>query len=118
MKFKVDENLPLQCASCLRDAGHDAETAGSEKLSGANDAQLFERCQTESRVLITLDLDFANVYAYPPGSSAGIVVLRPGVPDTQTILSLLKRLIPVMVRKAPQRQLWIVEPDRIRYRED
>ncbi len=118
MKFKVDENLPLECATYLRDAGYDAETAGSEKLSGANDAQLFERCQAESRVLITLDLDFANVYAYPPGSSAGIVVLRPRVQDTQTVLSLLKRLIPVMAKKTPQRQSWIVEPDRIRYREN
>ena len=118
MKFKVDENLPLECATYLRDAGYDAETAGSEKLSGANDAQLFERCQAESRVLITLDLDFANVYTYPPGSSAGIVVLRPRVQDTQTVHSLLKRLIPVMAKKTPQRQLWIVEPDRIRYRED
>jgi len=102
LKFKVDENLPLEFASCLRDAGYDAETAGSEELSGANDAKLFERCQAESRVLITLDLDFANVYAYPPHSSAGIVVLRPRVQDTQTILSLLERLIPVMVKKAPQ----------------
>lgn len=118
MKFKVDENLPLECASCLRDAGYDAEKAASERLSGANDAQLFERCQAESRVLITLDLDFANVYAYPPGSCAGIVVLRPRVQDTQTILYLLKRLIPVMAKKAPQRQLGIVEPDRIRYRGD
>jgi predicted nuclease of predicted toxin-antitoxin system len=118
LKFKVDENLPLECASCLRDAGHDAETAESEKLSGANDAQLFEHCRAESRVLVTLDLDFANVYVYPPGSSPGIVVLRPRVQDTKTILSLLKRLIPLIAKKSPERQLWIVEPDRIRYRED
>jgi len=118
LKFKVDENLPLECAACLRDAGYDTETAGSEKLSGANDARLFERCQAESRILVTLDLDFANVYAYPPGSSAGIVVLRPRTQDTRTILSLLKRLIVVMAERPPQRQLWIVEPGRIRYRED
>jgi predicted nuclease of predicted toxin-antitoxin system len=118
LKFKVDENLPLECASCLRDADYDAETVASEKLSGANDAQLFERCQAENRVLITLDLDFANVHVYPPGSSAGIVVLRPRVQDTRTILSLLKRAIGVMSKKPPQQQLWIVEPDRIRYRGD
>ncbi|MGB2676989.1 MAG: DUF5615 family PIN-like protein [Candidatus Acidiferrum sp.] len=118
MKFKVDENLPLECASCLRDAGYDAETAGWEKLSGADDAQLFESCQAEGRILITLDLDFANVYAYPPSSSAGIVVLRPRRQDTRTIVSLLKRMLAVMAEKPPQRQLWIVEPDRIRYRGD
>ncbi len=118
MKFKVDENLPVECAACLRDAGHDAETAGSEKLSGANDSQLLERCQAESRILITLDLDFANVRAYPPSSLAGIVVLRPRVQDRKTILSLLKRMIAAMTEKLPQQQLWIVEPGRIRYRDD
>jgi predicted nuclease of predicted toxin-antitoxin system len=118
LKFKVDENLPLECASCLRDAGYDAKTVSAEKLSGANDSQLFERCQAESRILITLDLDFADLYAYPPSSSAGIVVLRPRAQDTRTILSLLKRMIVVMAEKTPQRQLWIVEPDRIRFRND
>jgi predicted nuclease of predicted toxin-antitoxin system len=118
LKFKIDENLPVECASGLRDAGYDAETVGSEKLSGANDSQLFERCQAESRKLVTLDLDFANVHAYPPGSSAGIVVLRPRVQDIRTILSLLRRVIAVMAEKPPQKQLWIVEPGRIRYRED
>jgi len=118
LKFKVDENLPVECASCLRDAGYDAETADSEKLSGANDSKLFEMCQAESRILITLDLDFANVRAYPPGTSVGIVVLRPRVQDTRTILSLLKRVIVVMAAKLPRRQLWIVEPGRIRYREE
>jgi len=40
--------------------------------SGADDSMLFERCRTEGRVLVTLDLDFANVQAYPPGSILGL----------------------------------------------
>ncbi len=118
MKFKVDENMPVECASCLRDAGYDAETVGSEKLSGVSDSQLFDRCQAESRILVTLDLDFANVHAYPPGSSAGIAVLRPRMQDRQTILSLLRRMIAVMADRSPHQQLWIVEPGRIRYHEE
>src|ERR1700686_4801546 len=35
-----------------------------EKLSGVSDSVLSERCCTEESVLMTLDLDFANVQAY------------------------------------------------------
>jgi hypothetical protein len=31
---------------------------------------------------------------------------------------MLRRLIHVLREKSPERQLWIVEPDRIRFRED
>ena len=68
MKFKADENLPTEYTSILRGAGFEADTISDEKLSGASDSVLSERCRTEDRVLMTLDLDFANVQAYPPKS--------------------------------------------------
>jgi hypothetical protein len=39
-------------------------------------------------------------------------------PKTSQRLSLLKRLVPVLLQLSPRHQLWIVEPDRIRYREE
>jgi predicted nuclease of predicted toxin-antitoxin system len=93
LKFKVDENLPAECAEFLQGAGYDAETVGSEALSGSEDALLFDHCKIEERVIITLDLDFANVRVYPPRSHPGIIVLRPPKQDKQTLLSLLRRLL-------------------------
>jgi predicted nuclease of predicted toxin-antitoxin system len=118
LKFKIDENLPAECALLFREAGFEAATVADQKLSGADDSVLFDRCSAESRVLITLDLDFANVQAYPPGSHSGIVVLRSSSQDKPMLMSVLKRLLPILTRRSPERQLWIVEPDRIRYRED
>lgn len=117
MKFKIDENLPVECASLLRGVGFDATTVGDEKLSGAHDSEIFDHCRAESRVLLTLDLDFANVQTYPPGSHLGIVVFRSRSQDKTVLLSLTKRLLMVLAKRSPERQLWIVEPDRIRYRE-
>ena len=117
MKFKIDENLPAECASLFREAGFEAATVADERLSGADDAAIFDRCRAEDRVLITLDLDFANVQTYPPGSHSGVVVLRSGSRDKPLLISVLKRLLPILTRRSPERQLWIVEPDRIRYRE-
>jgi predicted nuclease of predicted toxin-antitoxin system len=120
LKFKVDENLPTEHAAMLRDAGHEADTVADQKLTGSDDSALFERCQAEGRILLTLDLDldFGNVQAYPPRSHSGVVVFRSNTQDKPTLIALLKRLLPVFKNRSPKQQLWIVEHDRIRYRED
>jgi uncharacterized protein DUF5615 len=35
MKFKIDENLPIEAAALLREAGHDALTVHDQNLRGA-----------------------------------------------------------------------------------
>ena len=35
-----------------------------------------------------------------------------------TFVALLKRLVPVLLQLSPKHLIWIVEPDRIRYREE
>ena len=116
MKFKIDENLPAEFAEILRVAGLEAATVADENLSGA-DSALLERCRAETRVLMTLDLDFANVQAHPVGTHAGILVFRSKSQDKLTLISVLKRTVPVLKRRPPEGQLWIDQPDRIRYRE-
>jgi predicted nuclease of predicted toxin-antitoxin system len=107
LKFKVDENLPTEYAPILREAGFEADTVSDEKLSGADDSVLSERCRAEDRVLMTLDLDFANVQAYPPKSHPGIVVFRSKSQDKPTLVALLKRLVPALLQFSPKHQLWI-----------
>jgi len=92
LKFKIDENLPTEYASILRGAGFEADSVSDEKLSGASDSVLSERCRTEDRVLMTLDLDFANVPACPAKPHPGIVVFRSKSQDRPTLFALLKRL--------------------------
>lgn len=62
----MDENLPAEIADMLRQAGHDAETVFDQDLSGCADSKIILMCASERRVLITLDIGFANVRAYPP----------------------------------------------------
>ena len=60
MKFKIDENLPIEFAELLQNEGYGASTIYSENLKGAKDPTVIAVCQQEQRVLITLDLDFAG----------------------------------------------------------
>jgi len=117
LRFKIDENLPLEFAPLLREAGFEAATVAEEALCGAPDSTLLSRCRAESRVLVSLDLDFADIQAHPPATHSGIVVFRTRSQDKLTLISLLKRLLIVLRRRSPEGQLWIVQPDRIRYRE-
>ena len=60
MKFKVDENLPIEVAELFNQAGYEAETVHDENLVGEVDQKLAETCQLERRAIITLDMDFAD----------------------------------------------------------
>ncbi len=96
MKFKTYENLTIEAATTLREAGFEAETVQDESLSGAADEILADHARSEARVLVTLDLDFANIQAYPPDRHAGIIVLRLNGQDKAAVLALLRRVIPVL----------------------
>lgn len=116
MRFKVDENLPCECAQQLRKLGFDADTVEEEKLSGAEDTIVAATCRAEGRILITLDLDFANIRAYPPDAHPGIIVIRTKAQDKLTLLAVFHRVLPVIANQSPEEQLWIVEMDRVRIR--
>ena len=116
MKLKIDENLPADCAILLRDAGFEADTVADERLQGADDAVIASRARVEDRVLVTLDLDFGNVRAYPPLQHSGIIVLRPRMQDKRAVLALMQRIVLALTNRTPSGELWIVEPDRIRFR--
>ncbi len=55
MNFKIDENLPSHCAEILIEKGYNAETVIQECLQGCSDQTLIEVCQSENRILITLE---------------------------------------------------------------
>jgi predicted nuclease of predicted toxin-antitoxin system len=116
MRAKLDENLPLEAAALLRTAGWDCDTVPDEGLAGADDPIVAARCQVESRVLFTLDLDFADIRAYPPSEYVGIVVLRPVEPSRRQALELVSRVLPVLSAEWIEHRLWIVEPARVRIR--
>jgi predicted nuclease of predicted toxin-antitoxin system len=117
MRGKVDENMPIESAGVLRAAGWNCETVFDEALVGAEDPDVGARCQAEGRVLFTLDMDFADIRAYPPSAHIGIVVFRPVKPSRDSVLALLRQLIPVLKATWAEHRLWIVEPGRVRIRD-
>jgi predicted nuclease of predicted toxin-antitoxin system len=87
VKFKIGENLPAEAAETLSQSGFVADTVADENLSGSDDETVVARSRSEKRILMTLDLDFANIRAYPPGEHSGIIVLRLKRQDKATAMS-------------------------------
>ena len=106
MKFKLDENFGSPTISLFRQSGHDAQTVRDEGLAGCSDDQLFQVCVRESRCLVTLDLDFADVVRFPPHLSAGIAVLRlPKNPSLRLLERLVSELLKAMAIESLERRL-------------
>ena len=116
-RFKLDENLPIDAKALLRDHGFDVETALAEGLGGGADRVILDACRTEGRVLVTLDLDFADIRGYPPADHRGIWVLRPLQQSVQGIVALIQGAVKLLATEKPEGRLWVVERDRIRIRE-
>jgi predicted nuclease of predicted toxin-antitoxin system len=60
----------------LTSVGHDVDTITDEGLIGAPDREVVAAATAAGRILISLDRGLGDIRAYPPGSHAGIVVLR------------------------------------------
>ncbi|MFO1265464.1 MAG: DUF5615 family PIN-like protein [Rubrivivax sp.] len=117
MKFKLDENLSPSLADLFTAAGHDAHSIVAQGLGGAPDPAVLTRCTQESRVLVTFDLDFANIQAYPPGAHAGILVLRLSSQAHAVAAAALGRALNLLPGERLMGALWIVEDTRIRIHE-
>lgn len=77
MKFKLDENLPVELVTDLRGLGHDADTVTDEGLRGAADPAGVDAAMIADRILFPLDQGIANLQRYPIHRHAGVVLFRP-----------------------------------------
>ena len=116
MRFKIDENLHVDAAEFLRQQGYDAMTVGEQGLSGQADYVIAQVCQHEKRVLITLDLDFADMRRYPSNQYSGLVVLRLTDQSRPSVLRTLARILPLFQAEKLIGQLWIVDDNKLRIR--
>jgi predicted nuclease of predicted toxin-antitoxin system len=116
MRFKIDENLPQDSAEILIRASHDALTVNDQAMGGGADSKLAQVCKSEGRALITLDLDFANIWRYPPAEYSGLIVLRPTIQAKSHVLRLLRSAVDRLASEHLPGTLWIVDDAGIRIR--
>lgn len=116
MKFKIDENLPIECTKLFKKLGYQADTVYDEKLNGSPDSTIYSVCIDEKKVLVTLDMDFSNIRLYPPDSHNGIIVLRLANQSKLKILNKINQILPILRQEQLAGHIWIIEEKKIRIR--
>jgi predicted nuclease of predicted toxin-antitoxin system len=108
MRLLLDESIPIEAASRLRDAGHSVATAAGRNLEGAGDAVILAACRREGRTFLTLDTAFART---APAAGPRIVALDVAPGHPQAVLDVLNRLLPLLDRPQPPEGTWVARPN-------
>jgi predicted nuclease of predicted toxin-antitoxin system len=87
-----------------------------EQLGGCKDPVVVQAATDDHRIVITLDRGVGDIRSFPPGSHAGVVVLRPVSQDPASILTLVDRLLGAHELDEFSGCVAIVEPQRVRVR--
>ena len=116
MNIKLDENLSRHLKERLLPLGHNASTAFEEGLLGKVDVEVGAAAKGEDRIVFTLDLDFADLRKFPPGSHPGIVLFRPRSMGPSAVNEFVLKFVQETDLTSLARCLVIVEPHRIRLR--
>ena len=114
--FLVDENTSRTLVSALLTAGYLAEHVYSAGLQGHLDAEVYAYAQIHQQIIISIDLDFANIVQFPP-PHFGIIILR--LPNKMTTADLIQEVLNGLNTLDGQdlaNALIIIEPGRLRVR--
>lgn len=116
MLIKVDEDLPGVLARLLCSHGHDAATVIEQGMSGWEDADVWAAIQAERRFLVTADKGFADIRLYPPGTHAGILLLRPNEDGIRPLVVLLESVLAIHNLADLAEMITVASPQGIRVR--
>jgi len=93
MHIKVDEDLPSNVVHRLRERGHTASGVVEQGMGGWKDPDLWQVVQDHRFFLVTGDKGFGDIRSYPPGTHAGILLLRPDEDGIRPLVELLESVL-------------------------
>ncbi len=93
MQICANENIPEDCVTELRRAGHDVLWI-REAAPGSSDARVLDRAISENRILITFDKDFGDlVFRERAKAPPGIILFRIAQNSSTALATKMKAII-------------------------
>jgi predicted nuclease of predicted toxin-antitoxin system len=93
MKFLADMGISLRTINWLRDLGYDVFHLRDKGLQRLPDDEILDLARTEGRIVLTVDLDFAQLLAVSQKALPSVILFRLGNENYDEIN---KRLIEVL----------------------
>jgi predicted nuclease of predicted toxin-antitoxin system len=117
VRFFLDESLPPRLCGALQALGFECESVAATDLAGATDEAVYGRAQELSAVLLTLDLDFADVRRFPGETPIIVLRLHSRMTSRQIVEFATIRLVRYRSQvEELQNAIMILEPRRVRIR--
>lgn len=85
-------------------------------MGGWRDPDLWQAVQNEKRFLITADKEFADIRLFPPGTHAGVLLLRPDEDGIRPLIDLIQSIMDAYKLEDLQNTVTVATPRNIRIR--
>jgi predicted nuclease of predicted toxin-antitoxin system len=115
-QVKVDEDLPSAVVAMLHAKGYEAVGVLQQGMQGWKDPELWQAVQSEGRFLVTADKGFADARTHPPGSHAGVLLLRPDEQGIRPLIRLMEEVLAQYTLDHLAGAIAVVTPRGIRVR--
>lgn len=116
MRFLADMGVARSVVRWLRENEHEAIHLLDEGLERLDDREIFAKASREGRVLLTFDLDFAEIVTASGGNAVSVILFRLRRPRVQNVVQRLARRIRELGPEIDRGAVVIVEEARMRVR--
>lgn len=118
MSLLLDECTPRLYLELLREWGYEANLVREFLEAGDPDTEILLLAQRLDAVVLSVDMDFADITRFPPHNYAGIIVIRDEQQKRELVKQQLKQALHDLYRDALRGALVIVTAEKYRVRGD
>ncbi len=93
LSFFADENISSDLIKWIREKGYNVSGVKEEKMCGATDIDIIQKCFSSNEIILTHDNDFGKIIFTKPVSFYSIIYLRPGHFDAAFHIPTLKSVL-------------------------
>lgn len=116
MRFLADMGVAMRIVEWLRTQGHDVRHLREEGLQRMPDTDIFFKAATESRILLTFDLDFGEILALSGERKVSVVLFRLHNSRTSHVIERLKLALAQSTTILESGSIMVIEENRVRTR--
>lgn len=116
MRILADACVDVRVAEWLRATGHDVRHLREEGLHHLPDGEVFDQAIAEDRVLLTFDLDFAEIAAHSHGREVRVLLMRLRNPRAAHVVERLAAVLYSCESALSRSVVVIIEESRYRIR--
>ncbi len=116
MRFLADMGISPATVAWLNQQGHDAKHLVERRLHKLSDREVFNKANTENRIVLTTDLDFGEIAVSADSAKISVIIFRQEDRTPTSINQHLEKAINTEKTELEKGVILIVQEGRFRIR--